>query len=187
MIRFKLMIVLLLLPAAALYSQAKPTATAPGAYIAIGGTYSLFQIDYGNRILGGAGAFVDLNLRRQLGIEAEARWLRQNQVVDVHETTYLIGPRIQLHRGRLSPYAKALVGAGTINLPYNFGTDTSLALVPGAGLDVDLTDRIKLRLIDFEYQIWPQFTDGPGQIYGTLTPYGVSAGLSIQLFKPGWR
>lgn len=185
------MIALLMVPGIstgrALLAQAKPTATAPGAYVAVGGTYSYFQIDYGNRVLGGVGAFVDLNLRRQLGIEAEGRWLRQNQVVDVHETTYLIGPRVQIHRGRLAPYVKGLVGIGQINLPYNFGTDTSLALVPGGGLDVDVTDRIKLRLVDFEYQIWPQFSDAPGQQYGTLTPYGVSAGLSIQLFKPGWR
>ncbi len=187
MTRLRLIIALLLMPGAAVLAQAKPTATAPGAYLAVGGTYSYFQIDYGSHMLGGVGAFVDLNLRRQLGIEAEGRWLRQNQVADIHETTYLIGPRIQIHRGRLAPYVKGLVGIGQINLPYNFGTDTSLALVPGAGLDVDVTDRIKLRLIDFEYQIWPQFAEAPGQAYGTLTPYGVSAGLSIQLFKPGWR
>jgi hypothetical protein len=35
------------------FGQALPTATAPGAYIAVGGTYSIFQSNYGQRVLGG--------------------------------------------------------------------------------------------------------------------------------------
>jgi hypothetical protein len=52
-------------------TQALPTATAPGAYIAVGGTYALFQSGYGQQVPGGAGLYVDVNAIRQLGIEAE--------------------------------------------------------------------------------------------------------------------
>src|ERR1700761_310395 len=92
------------------FGQALPTATAPGAYISVGGTYSLFQSDYGQHVLGGAGVFVDINRWRQVGIEAEGRWLRQNKLADTTETTYLIGPRVEIRRGRFSPYVKTLVG-----------------------------------------------------------------------------
>lgn len=52
-------------------TQALPTATAPKAYIAVGGTYALFRSDYGQQVPGGAGLYVDVNAIRQLGIEAE--------------------------------------------------------------------------------------------------------------------
>jgi hypothetical protein len=35
---------------------------------------------------------------------------------------------------------------------------------------------VRLRLIDGEYQYWPQFTFGP------LSSYGISAGLRIRVF-----
>ncbi len=158
--------------------QALPTATAPGAYIAIGGMYSAFKIPYGETVLGGAGIYADLHFRRQIGIEAEARWSSQGQVANVHQTTYLIGPRVQFRRGDFAPYVKGLVGQGNFNLPYNYGTVGSLVLAPGAGLDYALGERLKLRLVDFEYQHWQNFP------YGSYSPYGISFGVSWQLLTP---
>jgi Outer membrane protein beta-barrel domain len=174
----------LLLPLALLLSglrqssaQALPTATAPGAYISVGATYSAFHIPYGQTVLGGAGVYADINFRRQVGLEAEARWSNQGQVANVHQTTYLIGPRIQFQRGNFSPYAKGLVGQGDFNLPYNYGTVGSLVIAPGAGLDFNVGDRLKLRLVDFEYQHWQNFP------YGSYSPYGVSFGLSWRVSR----
>jgi hypothetical protein len=158
-------------------AQALPTATAPGAYISVGGTYSLFQSDYGQRILGGAGVFVDINPRRQVGLEAEGRWLQQNQLANTTETSYLIGPRIQIHRGPFSPYIKTLVGLGHFNFPYNFAQGRYFVIAPGVGVDFSLNSNLKIRLIDVEYQEWPQFT------FGTLHPYGVSFGFSYRIFN----
>lgn len=166
----------------AVQAQKLPTATAPGAYLAVGGTYSEFQAQYPQRLLGGAGVYADLNIRQHFGIEAEIRFLRQNQIAQSHETTYLIGPRFELHRGRFSPYVKGLVGNGNLTFPYGYGYGNYLVIGGGAGLDVNLTRKIKLRAFDFEYQNWPQFT------LGTITPYGVSAGLSYQVYQTGgWR
>ncbi len=60
--RFLLLTVFLLGACAGLqkgFAQALPTATAPGAYISVGATYSLFQSDYGQRVLGGTQASYD--------------------------------------------------------------------------------------------------------------------------------
>lgn len=160
-------------------SQALPTATAPGAYIAIGGSYAYFKPQYPQASLGGAGVYVDIQARRWLGIEAEGRWLREGQISGSHQTTYLIGPRIELRRGRFSPYVKGLVGDGRLVFPYGFGYGDYLVVAPGGGLDVNLTRNIKLRVIDFEYQYWPQFT------LGAISPYGFSAGVSYKVFNPG--
>lgn len=168
--------------------QKLPTATAPGAYLAVGGTYGEFQAQYPQRLLGGVGVYADLNIRTHFGIEGEARFLRQNQIDGSNETTYLIGPRFELHRGRFSPYMKGLVGEGKLIFPYGDGYGTYTAFALGGGLDVNLTPKIKLRAFDFEYQDWPNFTLGAGSPQSALTPYGVSAGLSYRVYHTGgWR
>jgi Outer membrane protein beta-barrel domain len=160
-----------------LRAQALPTATAPGAFITVGGTYSYFEIPFGQRAMGGAGVYADLNFRRQLGIEVEARWINQNEVFDIHQTTYLAGPRFQLTRKRFSPYVKVLAGEGQFTFFDDLNQGKYFVIAPGAGLDLNLTPRIKVRVIDFEYQSWPQFTAG------SYNPYGISAGISFRVFS----
>jgi hypothetical protein len=53
-------------------------------------------------------------------------------------------------------------------------------VAPAAGLDWHLHEsRWNVRVLDFEYQLWPRFT------YGELHPYGLSAGISFEVFQPG--
>jgi hypothetical protein len=159
------------------FGQALPAATAPGAYVSVGGTYSIFQSAYGQHVLGGAGLYVDINRWRQVGIEGEARWLRQNKLADTTETTYLIGPRVEIRRRRFSPYIKTLVGLGYFNYPYDYAKGKYFVIAPGAGVDYNLSYNLKIRLIDFEYQEWPQFT------FGNINPYGISVGLSYHFLN----
>lgn len=180
--------VALCLASGAAQAQKLPTATGSGAYLDVGGTYSEMQAEYPRRVLGGAGIYADLNIRRHLGIEGEVRWLRQNQIFGSNETTYLVGPRFELHRGRFSPYVKGLVGGGKLVFPYGDGYGDYTAVAFGGGLDVNLTEKIKLRAFDFEYQDWPVFNYGPGTQQQALTPYGISAGLSYRVIHAGgWR
>lgn len=158
-------------------AQAAPTATAPGAYIAVGGTYSIFQSNYGQRVLGGGGVYADINPIRAIGIEAEGRWLRQHALANTTESTYLIGPRVQFRKGGFSPYVKTLVGLGHFNFPYNDAHGSYFVIAPGSGLDFYVNSNLRIRLLDIEYQKWPQFT------FGTLSPYGVSFGLSYRVFN----
>ena len=169
-------------------AQKLPTATAPGAYLAVGGTYSGFEAQYPQQILGGAGVYADLEIRQHFGLEAEIRWLRQNDIAGSTQTTYLIGPRYEIHRGRFSPYVKALVGDGKLVFPYGYGYGNYLVVGGGAGVDINLTRKLKLRAVDFEYQDWPQFNFGAGTTVGAINPYGLSAGLSYQVLRTGgWR
>lgn len=145
----------------------------------------MFQPDYagngipeaGPQALFGVGAYVDLRVRRWVQLEAEGRWMRFNQYLDINEDNYLIGPRVPImHWHRLTPYGKALFGAGRMNFQYNYayGRFTDIAL--GGGVDYDLTRRISVRAFDFEYQLWPNWIDG------TLKPYGGSVGVAYRIF-----
>jgi len=158
-------------------SQALPTATAPGAYISIGSTYSLFDSGYGRQKVVGGGVYVDVNPIRWAGLEAEARWLKQSCSPDIKESTYLIGPRAQFRRGAYKPYVKTLVGLSHFDYPYGIAHGRYFVIAPGIGVDLALNDNIKVRLIDIEYQQWPQFT------FGTINPYGISFGFSYRVFN----
>lgn len=68
----------------------------------MGGFFSNFDPDYGYQRLDGIGAFVDYNITPKLGAEAEARFLRFNQLAQIHEDTYLIGPKFNYHRHRFT-------------------------------------------------------------------------------------
>ncbi len=159
-----------------LHAQAVPTASGPGSYVAVGGGLSWFQADYGRRDLGGGILYAEVNPQWRFGLEGEARFLHVHTAQDVTEANYLGGVRVAiLHPRKLQPYAKFLAGVGRITLPYGYAHGSFLAYAPGAGLDIALTDRLSIRAIDVEYQRWPSFP------YGSLSPYGVSAGLLFRL------
>jgi hypothetical protein len=88
----------------------------------------------------------------------------------------MAGPRYSRYYGRFQPYVKGLVGIGQFNYPYNLAKETGLVVAPGGGVDYRLTNRIRWRAADFEYQIWPQFN------FGRMSSFGLSTGLRIKLF-----
>jgi len=160
-----------------LHAQATATATGPGSLMAIGGEASYYETVYGQQKLGGVGLFAEVDPAWWFGVEAEVRYVRFGADENVTERTYLAGPRITLSKrpGRLRPYAKFLIGSGHINLPFNYGVGNYLVYAPGGGLDYTINDRWTVRVVDAEYQMWPQFT------FGSIHPYGISAGIAFRL------
>ena len=157
--------------------QVHQSADLGGVDLSAGGTFSAYYVGYGQRTLLGPSAFVDLSNKSHVGIEAEGRWLNLNETAGVHDSTYLIGPRIAFNRlGRFQPYAKVLVGVGKFTFPYDYAQGNYFVVAPGAGCDFRITRRIDVRLADFEYQNWPDFT------YGELPSWGVSSGVRFHLF-----
>lgn len=159
------------------HAQALATATGPGSSVVVGGGLSGFQTDYGHNRIAGGFAFVDVNPHWRWGFEGESRFLRWHADEQVTESTYVGGFRLNIWPTprHWSPYAKVLVGAGEITLPYSYAHGGFLTYAAGAGLDIALGDRIAARVVDFECQRWRQFS------YGALSPYGVSAGFSFRL------
>lgn len=156
--------------------QAVATASGPGSSVSVGGGISAFQAVYGDQKIAGGFAYADVNPHWRVGLEGEARYLRYRNFEDVTETNYIGGVRVMLLRPRrLQPYTKFLAGMGRITLPFGYAHGSFLTYAPGAGLDVALNNYVTVRALDFEYQHWPQFT------YGAISPYGISAGISLRL------
>jgi hypothetical protein len=158
----------------AVRAQALPTATGPGAYVIVGGTFSDFQADYGRRSITGASVYVDSNLEWRWGIETEARRIMYPDFGE-SQSTLLAGPRWSFHPKGFVPFVKFLVGGGRFEVPYGYGYGNYFVMAPGAGVDLRLGQRVRVRLVDFEYQDWPGFT------YGSIHPYGLSTGISFQI------
>jgi Outer membrane protein beta-barrel domain len=147
-----------------------------GSQLTAGGYFSFFSPDYGSNELLGLGIYSDFNVGSHLSAEAEARFLRFNQKLDVHEDNYLIGPRYRWHYGRLQPYAKFMIGNGQFNFPFSFAHGGYLMIAPGGGLDVNLHHHLILRAVDYEYQHWSSFQGS------SLSPNGFSFGLAYRIF-----
>lgn len=160
-------------------AQVAPAAFSRQFSVTVGGMGSAFQPDYGPNYLFGGGAFVDVAFSRWVQVEAEGRWLRLNQYENIWQDNYLIGPRVPIRRfWKATPYAKALIGAGTMNFQFNYANGKFTAIAYGGGVDVKLSNRLSLRAIDVEYQEWPKWLEGQGQLF----PYGASVGVSYRLF-----
>lgn len=166
----------------AAHAQAVPSADAGGMRLSAGGTASGYELGYGQVKIGGASVFVDADTLRHFGIEGEARWLmvhlpaeQKGPAADENASTYMAGMRYSRYYGRFQPYVKGLVGFGQFNYPYNFAKETDLVIAGGGGFDYRLTNRIRWRAVDFEYQFWPQFQ------YGLMSSYGLSTGIRIKI------
>ena len=150
-------------------------------HLSVGGDINATYLDYGKRWIGGAGVSVDAGVNRWLGLEGEANYTFYRVLANTHATTYLGGLRYQF-RGygrdyRIRPYAKFLAGAGEFNFPYNYAHGNYFVMAPGAGLEKWISnDNIHIRVVDVEYQVWPQFT------FGTMKPYGISTGISFRVW-----
>jgi len=172
----RLFAVLALTFCAGAYAQDLPAAKGPGSYLALGGTVSAFNSDYGQRDLGGASLYVDANIYKRIGIEAEARTLRFHSDDGMRQTTYLAGPRLSRDFRSLRVYTKVMAGRGTFEFPYGYARGSYFATAAGMGVDWRVKhSRLLVRIVDFEYQRWPQFT------FGDLKPYGFSTGLSLRI------
>lgn len=165
-------------------AQVVPAATRPGPSIYAGGMASAFRpYPDANKVLSGyrdsttlgIGAYIDLNAPRWWGIEAEGRWLLFHEFAQVHEETYLIGPRFIVPLRRFKFYGKALYGQGNFVFPYGDAHELSPVLAFGGGVDYRLTRKISVRILDAEYQRWWSF-----QKQG-ISPIGASVGVAYHL------
>jgi hypothetical protein len=173
----RLLLVLAMTLCAAAYAQDLPAAKGPGSYLALGGTVSSFQSDYGKTTIAGASGYLDANVYNRFGIEAEARTLRFHSGDGMRQTTYLAGPRLSRDFRSLRVYTKVMAGRGTFEFPYGYARGSYFVTAAGAGVDWRVKrSPLIVRIVDFEYQRWPQFT------FGDLKPYGFSTGLSLRIF-----
>jgi opacity protein-like surface antigen len=170
----------------AAHAQVAPSATRSVHTLSVGGEYSNIEAGFpynSSQRLDGFGVFVDYSLTGNLGIEADARFLRFNSFYGETEDNYLAGPRYRFLRfGRLQPMARCLFGVGKMHYPFAIGSDSYFAIAPAAGASYRIGRRLSLRA-EYEYQFWPGSPDITNEPAHEITPNGIHVGIAYQLFR----
>ena len=160
----------------ACWGQSRESANETRPSLWAGGGLSGYTVQYGERKMWGATAFVDADSAYHIGIEGEAHWLEYHQTANVHLETYMIGPRYHVTVGKFQPFIKGTIGFGNFNFPYNYAYGHYLVIGAGGGVDYSLNHRWSVRVADIQYQDWPQFT------FGAMNNVGISSGIRYRIF-----
>jgi hypothetical protein len=188
----KLFLLMLLLAefSATAFAQVAPSARDGGPIpVVLGGGYSNFSMDWGSgHRSSGITAWADVypfhGIVRNLGIEGEGRASRWgNPIPNLREDTVQGGVIYSWSRySRIRPYAKYLVGVGSIDFPAsqsapNYTHDTFTVTSIAVGADFQIHQHIWIRA-EYQYQWWP------GAFGHTLTPNGITAGAHWDFRRP---
>lgn len=166
----------ILAPRAA-HSQGMPTASRIGD-LQIGGGFVFAKSGYNFTPikLFGENLYTSFSFRPHWGGEFDFHNVVASQDSTVYERTYEIGPRVFIHRGRLTPYARVMVGRGVYNFHNNIANVAYNIYSYGGGADIELTRSINLRG-DYELQNWMGFP------LGTLHPNVVTIGVAYHFHE----
>jgi Outer membrane protein beta-barrel domain len=165
------------------FSQVAPAVNISGLPLGIGGGFSDYSVDYGpgQRMIG-ASAWADYNLFRGLGIEAEGTSILGDKpavLQRMRQDTIKGGAIYKMHPFyRIRPYAKALLGLGSIDFPsgnplYTHDTYTMYAF--GGGGEYKMWKTLYARG-DYEYEVWPNYHGSH-----SLNPNGFTIGATYYL------
>jgi hypothetical protein len=109
---------------------------------------------------GGDGQFT-FNPYSHVGLVAEvgAYAISRQGFATTHEVSYLFGPRINLRRGRVTPFVQTLFGRQWAEDGTTFGSVSAYAMTVGGGFDVAISNHIAIRPAQVEYFL-TKFYDG---------------------------
>ncbi len=166
-------------------AQVAPTVKISGLPLGVGGGLSDYSLDYGQgRRMLGVNAWADYELFHGLGIEAEGTAIvfdKPSTLQRMKQETIKGGA---IYRARpfwgVRPYAKALMGIGSIDFPSNnplYTHDTYTVEALGGGVEYRVWNTVYVRG-DYEYQMWNQY-HGPYN----LTPNGFTIGATYYFRK----
>jgi opacity protein-like surface antigen len=174
---------LLILSTSPLFAQVAPAAKIGGFPLGIGAGLSDYSVDYGpGRRMLGASVWADYSLFHGLGVAVEGTSIfadKPSALTRMRQDTIKGGAiyRTRPHFG-IRPYAKALIGIGSIDFPsanplYTHDTYTMWAF--GGGAEYKVWRTLYARG-DYEYQFWDQY-HGPN----FLNPNGFTIGATYYL------
>ena len=178
-------------------AQAIYAAREGASRLSIGAGFSTYDQDWGPGQVLGSTVWVDLHppfmdgFLHDFSIELEGRDLSANRGTITNPVSPVVGrpilPRTDTIGGgilfeprrlrfhRFQPYAKALIGYGSIDFTLSnapaYSHDTRTEYAFGGGVDFRINRRLSARA-DYEYQFWPSF------LSGTLNPQGLTVGAS---------
>ena len=129
---------------------------------------------------GGGGQLVD-NVNNWLGVLGNvAGYWATNSINQGAAIPYLFGPRLNLRRGRLTPFTQVLLGGVvTSSGIQTIGWQNHFAMTAGGGIDFRLTEHFSLRPLQAEYFL----TKIPDGLDNRQNNFRFSTGISFLFGK----
>ena len=127
---------------------------------------------------GGGGQLV-YNVNNRLGVLGDVGgYWATNSTKQGAIIPYLFGPRANLHRGTITPFAQVLVGgAATSSGIVKTGWQNHFAMTAGGGIDVRISKHFSIRPVQAEYFM----TKLPDGLNNRQNNFRFSAGVSLLL------
>jgi len=158
----------------ALHGQATPTASRSLA-IQLGGEVTGGAPDYTPKKIGGFSIFGDIDYGAHFGVEVAYHDLNIHTPWDLGESSTVFDLRYKLNKRKFHPFGKAGFVLASQNFQEGYYASSYSTKHKGAeagtGVDYYLTEKIHLRLLDYEYQRWSFQPHG-------LTPWMISVGAA---------
>jgi opacity protein-like surface antigen len=158
-------------PAAALFGQSTPKIEVSGGYSFVNVHPNLAPVTSFN--VNGGGAAVVYNITPLIGIKgefmgytggggAQLRAAGYNGNISGNQVTYLFGPQVKKHSGRIQPFGELLFGGihssafaqiyNTIHGIQGAGnSNNGFAMALGGGIDIPVSKTISIRPVEVDY------------------------------------
>jgi hypothetical protein len=151
----------------------------PSSFDATTGTLTTAR----NSFLGWQGS-ANFNLNHHLGIVADfgGQYKTVAGIVPLNSYQFLFGPRMSFRGPRMTPFVHAMFGGikegissfsvtdpvlGTINVPG--ASSTGLGMAFGGGIDVNISDRLALRVPQFDWTLMRESSIDPTTLLPTTS------------------
>jgi opacity protein-like surface antigen len=123
---------------------------------------------------GGSGQ-IEYNVNNWLGLVADFSGyaVARRGLATTHQISYLFGPRVNLRRGRVTPFAQVLLGGAWAEDGITFGPVTAFGMTAGGGVDLSLSRHVAIRPVQAEYFL-TKFPDGNNNLQSN---FRFSAGI----------
>jgi opacity protein-like surface antigen len=131
----------------------------------------------------GGSAQVEYNANSWLGLVADFSGyaVARQGFATTHQISYLFGPRINLRRGRVTPFAHVLLGRVWAEDGITFGSVSAYGMTAGGGVDFNVSKHIAIRPFQAEYFL-TKFPDGNNNRQNN---FRYSAGIVFRLGRAG--
>lgn len=109
----------------------------------------------------GVSGQIEYNANNWLGVVSDFSGyaVARQGFATTHQISYLFGPRINLRRSKVTPFAQVLLGRVWAEDGITLGSVTAFGLTAGGGVDVRVSRHIAIRPVQAEYFL-TKFRDG---------------------------
>ena len=107
----------------------------------------------------GVAVSLGVNVSGQFALAVDGRWNQKREdSATLTLTSFQAGPRLVIRKVGATPYVQVVAGAARAS---NGGSETRFSVMPGAGVDMKMTDKVSIRIgADYRHVFLEGYDEG---------------------------